>query len=75
MGIIMTFILVMIYYIIFFSARALGSRGVVLVKGFALAKHMLIHPGTNVFPPYVAGWVTPALFLVWAIVLILRARK
>jgi lipopolysaccharide export LptBFGC system permease protein LptF len=75
MGIIMTFILVMIYYILFFTARALGSRGVIMVHGFAVAKHMLIPPGTNLFPPYIAGWVTPTLFLIWAIVLIVRARK
>jgi lipopolysaccharide export LptBFGC system permease protein LptF len=75
MGIIMTFILVMIYYILFFTARALGSRGVILTHDFAIGKHVLIHSGADLFPPYVAGWITPALFGIWAIVLILRARK
>jgi lipopolysaccharide export LptBFGC system permease protein LptF len=75
MGIILTFVLVMTYYIILFSARTLGSRGLMLGGGFNLFGAQLIDKGANFLPPYVAGWLAPAVFIVAAFVLIKRARK
>jgi len=75
LGIIMSFILVMIYYIIFFVARTLGSRGLELAHEINILGKTLIPRGTNLFPPYVAGWVPSAVFLTAAIFLFWRARK
>jgi lipopolysaccharide export LptBFGC system permease protein LptF len=75
LGIILSFILVLLYYIIFFSCRVVGARGVVLGKGLSLGGVELLGPGANVFPPLLAGWLAPAVFLVAGAVLVYRARK
>jgi lipopolysaccharide export LptBFGC system permease protein LptF len=75
LGIIMTFGLVMVYYIVFFVSRTLGSRGIVVSTDLQLFGHKLIEKGTNLFPPYIAGWTPSAVFLIAALILIIRARK
>lgn len=75
MGIILSFLLLMVYYIIYFSCRVLGSRGPSLGHDLALGGKTLLLKGTNLFPPYVAGWLPASLFFLWAIYLIWRARK
>jgi lipopolysaccharide export LptBFGC system permease protein LptF len=75
MGIILSFVLLMIYYIIYFSCRVLGSRGPLLASDFAIGGKTLLAMGTNLFPPIVAGWLPAALFFIWAVYLIWRARK
>jgi len=75
LGIIMTFILVMAYYIVFFIARTFGSRGIIVPQDVMIAGHKLIEGGTNFFPPHLAGWLAPGVFLVASTFLIWRARK
>lgn len=75
LGIILTFILVMIYYVIFFICRTLGSRGLVLANDVDIGSFTLLAKGTNLFPPQAAGWLAPAIFLVASVFLIWRARK
>jgi len=75
LGIIMTFGLVMIYYIVFFVCRTLGSRGILLSTDLNIFGHALLHKGANEFPPYIAGWTPSAVFLIASVFLILRARK
>jgi len=75
LGIILTFILVMIYYVVFFICRVLGARGIIVAKGLTIGSLTLLSQGANLFPPIVAGWLAPAAFLAAAVVLILRARK
>jgi len=75
LGIIMTFVLVMAYYILFFVARTVGSRGVILIHDFKLAGLTLIPRGANLFPPQLAGWLAAGIFILASTVLIYRARK
>ncbi len=75
MGIILSFVLMMIYYIIFFSARVLGSRGVILSQDIVFAGTKLAAKGDNVFHPMIAGWMAPMLFVIASVVLIVKARK
>ncbi|MCB1186537.1 LptF/LptG family permease [bacterium] len=75
MGIILSFALMMIYYIIFFSARVLGSRGVIMSQDLVIAGHKLASKGDNIFHPMIAGWLAPMLFVGAAVVLIIKARK
>ena len=75
LGIILTFIVVMVYYTLFFICRTLGQRGLILPQELALGSLTLLQKGDNLFPPIVAGWLTPAFFLAAAGVLIRRARK
>lgn len=75
MGIIMSFMLVMVYYIVFFVCRTLGSRGMVLGSDLAIFGKTIIAKGTNMFPPYVAGWLPSAVFLIAATIMFIRARK
>jgi len=75
LGLIMTFVLVMAYYIIFFIARTLGSRGVIIPQEVAVAGQKVIDAGSNLFPPQVAGWLAPSCFLIAAAFLIARARR
>ncbi len=75
MGIILSFLVLMIYYVIYFSCRVLGSRGPSLSHDLIVGGKTLLLKGTNFFPPYVAGWLPASLFFLWAIYLIWRARK
>jgi lipopolysaccharide export system permease protein len=75
LGLIMTFMVTMSYYIIFFSCRTLGARGALVMKDFSLAGMKLLHAGDNLFPPVVAGWLAPAVFFAAAGVLYWRVRK
>jgi lipopolysaccharide export system permease protein len=75
MGIIMSFVLVMIYYIIFFTCREVGSRGLIVPQDLKFAGVLLAKGGTNLFPPYIAGWLPPVLFFLASIPLIARARR
>lgn len=75
LGIILTFALVMVYYIIFFTCREVGSRGLIIQHPLKLAGHQLLAGGTNLFPPYIAGWLSPVLFFIASIPLIARARR
>ena len=75
MGIILSFVLMMIYYIIFFSARVLGSRGMIMTQDLVLAGHKFAGKGDNIFHPMIAGWMAPTLFIIAAVVLIIKARK
>ncbi len=75
LGIIISFGLIMVYYIIFFICRTLGSRGIELAQEWNILGHTIIARGTNLFPPYLAGWLPSAIFLVAASVLFWRARK
>ena len=75
LGLVMTFILVMAYYIIFFIARTLGSRGVILTQEMIVAGKKVLDAGSNLFPPQVAGWLAPGIFLLASIFLIARARR
>ena len=75
LGLIMTFMVTMSYYIIFFSCRTLGSRGLFLPNGFTLFGQTLIPAGENLFPPLIAGWLAPAVFFAAAGVLYWRVRK
>jgi lipopolysaccharide export system permease protein len=75
LGLIMTFVVCMSYYIIFFSCRTLGGRGVFLSKDLVLFGTKLIATGDNLFPPLIAGWFAPAVFFAAAGVLLWRVRK
>lgn len=75
MGIIMTFVLVMIYYILFFVARTIGSRGVIPTHELKLLGLTLLPKGANLFPPLLAGWLAAGVFILASTVLISRARK
>jgi lipopolysaccharide export system permease protein len=75
MGIIMSFVLVMIYYIIFFTCREVGSRGLIMEHNVRILGLTLIKGGTNLLPPYIAGWLPPVLFFIASIPLIARARR
>jgi len=75
MGIIMTFILVMVYYVIFFTCREVGSRGIILSHDLRLAHHLIAKTGANLFPPQIAGWLPPTVFFIASIPLIARARR
>jgi lipopolysaccharide export LptBFGC system permease protein LptF len=75
LGIIMTFMLVMSYYIVFFSCRTLGSRGLTLAQDAMVFGKVLFLKGTNMFPPMFAGWLPSFVFLAAAGVLFWRARK
>jgi lipopolysaccharide export LptBFGC system permease protein LptF len=75
LGIILSFLLVMIYWILYFSCRVVGSRGPELGRDLVLAGNALLHKGADVFPPYVAGWLPAFVFFIWGTVLIVRARK
>jgi len=75
LGIILTFILVMIYYIIFFICRTLGSRGLLIPGDVDIGELTLLAKGANLFPPQMAGWLAPGAFLVASVFLIWRARK
>ena len=63
LGIIMSFILVMAYYILFFIARTIGSRGIIPVQDYKILGVTLIHQGSNLFPPLLAGWLAAGVFL------------
>ncbi|MCC7478478.1 LptF/LptG family permease [bacterium] len=75
MGLILTFVLVMIYYVIFFTCREVGSRGVMVQKPIIVAGKTIVPQGGNAFPPYIAGWLAPSVFFVGAAFLIWKARK
>jgi lipopolysaccharide export system permease protein len=75
MGIIMSFMLVMIYYIIFFTCREVGSRGLIIGRELELFGITLAKAGTNLLPPHIAGWLPPSVFLLAAVFLIARARR
>ncbi len=75
LGLIMTFAVTMSYYIIFFSCRTLGSRGVFLTHDLAVLGHRLLGSGENLFPPLIAGWLAPTVFFAAAGVLYWRVRK
>lgn len=75
MGIIMSFVLVMVYYIIFFTCREVGSRGLIIEQNIKLGGLLLVKGGTNLFPAYIAGWLPPVLFFLASIPLIARARR
>ncbi len=75
MGLILSFILVMIYYVIFFTCREVGSRGVMVQKPIIVAGKTIVPQGGNAFPPYIAGWLAPSVFFIGAAVLITKARK
>lgn len=75
LGIILTFILVMIYYVIFFICRTLGSRGLLIANNIDIGSFTLLDKGTNLFPPQAAGWLAPTIFLIASVFLIWRARK
>jgi lipopolysaccharide export LptBFGC system permease protein LptF len=75
LGIILSFMLLMVYYVIYFSCRVLGSRGPSLNHDLVVGGKTLLLKGTNMFPPMVAGWLPAALFFIWALYLIWRARK
>lgn len=75
LGIIMSFILVMAYYIVFFIARTFGSRGLIVAQDLMVGGFKLIEKGTNFFPPQLAGWLAPGVFLLASTFLIYRARK
>jgi lipopolysaccharide export LptBFGC system permease protein LptF len=75
MGVILSFLLMMAYYITFFVCRTLGSRGLVLGHGMLLAHLRVLPRGFNLLPPLIAGWLPVLLFLAWSVFLIARARK
>jgi lipopolysaccharide export LptBFGC system permease protein LptF len=75
MGIILSFVLMMIYYIIFFSARVLGSRGMIMTQDIVIGGHKVVGQGDNIFHPMIAGWMAPTLFIIAAVWLIVKARK
>jgi len=75
LGIILSFVLVMAYYTLFFTCRTLGQRGLIPTHDLTVAGITLFHKGADLFPPIVAGWLTPAVFLIAAGVMIQRARK
>lgn len=75
LGIILTFGLVMVYYIIFFTCREVGSRGLILQDHLQFMGMTLARKGTNLFPPHIAGWLPPLVFFVASIPLIMRARR
>ncbi|MBN2080790.1 LptF/LptG family permease [bacterium] len=75
LGLIMTFVLVMAYYILFFVARLLGSRGVIPVEDISVFGLTLIHKGANLFPPPLAGWLAAGVFIAASGFMIYSARK
>jgi lipopolysaccharide export LptBFGC system permease protein LptF len=75
LGIILSFMLMMVYYVIYFSCKVLGYQGPTVAKNIALGHNVLLHKGADIFPPYVAGWLPAAVFFVWGAFLIWRARK
>lgn len=75
LGIILSFLLMMAYYVIFFSCRVLGPRAPALAKDIIVGNSVLLHKGANLFPPYVAGWLPVVVFFVWGSLLIWHARK
>lgn len=75
LGIILSFVICFLYYIVFFVSRTLGSRGIFPGDKIEVGGSVLAGPGSNLFPPVAAGWLAPALFLIAAVVLIYRARK
>ena len=75
LGLIMTFGVVMVYYMFFFMSRTLGGRGLIIGQDIKLAGMTLLQKDANLFPPYVAGWTTPVIFAIAAVFLLVRARK
>ncbi|MCH7472979.1 LptF/LptG family permease, partial [bacterium] len=75
LGIILSFVLLMIYYTIFFTCRTLGSRGIILVEDFEVFGQTVFAAGTNLFPPILAGWTPSIIFIIAAAVLIAKVRK
>jgi lipopolysaccharide export LptBFGC system permease protein LptF len=75
LGIILSFLVMMIYYIVFFASRTLGWRGIILPAGLHAFGSQLLPKNFNLFPPLLAAWLAPALFIAASFVLIRRARK
>jgi lipopolysaccharide export LptBFGC system permease protein LptF len=75
LGIILTFALVMVYYIIFFTCREVGSRGLIIPDNLQFMGMTIAKKGTNLFPPHIAGWLPPLVFFIASIPLIARARR
>lgn len=75
LGLIMTFGVVMVYYIIFFVCRTLGARGFFLQQDITIFGTKLLSAGENLFPPMIAGWLAPSVFFAAAGVLFWRVRK
>lgn len=75
LGLILSFALVMAYYVVLFTCREVGSRGLYATHPVNFFGLLTVKPGTNMLPGIIAAWIPPALFVFASGFLIARARR